>query len=354
MKRLVLGSLLATALVAAHPDHGHAGETLDDVTLAVVGSWSGLQLHKKFEKPFWTETITKASGGRVKINLTTFDQQGLKGAEVFRLLDKGLFDIGTTVADYTVQDAPELEGLDLPMLAPAAEKAWEVAKAYKPVLDEALAARFNAKLISVVSYPEQVVFCNTPISSLADLKGKKVRGSGRTTGEFVNALGAEGVTLAFSEVPTALQRGVVDCAITGSLSGYSAGWYEVSTHLYPLPVGGWDHVVTAMRLEIWDDLNKTTQDFLTKQGEAYENTVWTSAVERTREGIACLTGTGACSLGEAGKMTLVAPQEQDTVLANRILRESILPAWAGRVGPKWVTRWNETSGKVVGLSAASR
>jgi TRAP-type C4-dicarboxylate transport system substrate-binding protein len=352
VKKLMLASLMATALVSAGSISVATAEELNDITLSVVGSWSGLQLHKKYEKPFWTETIPKDSGGRIKVTLTTFDQQGLKGGEVFRLLEKGLFDVGATVADYTVSDAPELEGLDLPMLAPDATKAWEVAKAYKPVLDAALAKRFSAKLISVVPYPEQVVFCNTEISSLADLKGKKVRASGRTTAEFVNALGAEGVTLAFSEVPTALQRGVVDCAITGSLSGYSSGWHEVSSHLYPLPVGGWDHVVTAMRLDVWNGLNKTTQDFLTKEGEAYEAEVWTSAVERTRDGIACLTGNGECTLGEPGAMKLVETQQGDIELANQILRETILPAWSSRVDPEWVKRWNETNGKVVGITAA--
>jgi len=351
MKKLVLASLMTTALVSAGSISDATGEELDEVTLSVVGSWSALQLHKKFEQPFWLETIPKESGGRIKVTLTTFDQQGLKGGEVFRLLEKGLFDVGATVADYTVSDAPELEGLDLPMLAPDATIGWEVAKAYKPVLDEALAKRFDAKLISVVSYPEQVVFCNTEISSLGDLKGKKVRASGRTTGEFVAALGAEGVTLAFSEVPTALQRGVVDCAITGSLSGYSSGWHEVSSYLYPLPVGGWDHVVTAMRLDVWNDLNKATQDFLIKQGEAFEALVWTSAVERTRDGIACLTGNGECTLGDPGAMKLVETQQGDIELANQILRETILPAWSSRVDPEWVKRWNETSGKVVGIEA---
>lgn len=351
MKKLILASLMTTTLVTAGAVSDATGEELNDITLSVVGSWSALQLHKKFEVPFWTETIPNESGGRIKVTLTTFDQQGLKGGEVFRLLEKGLFDVGATVADYTVQDAPELEGLDLPMLAPDAKKGWEVAKAYKPVLDEALAKRFDAKLLSVVPYPEQVVFCNTEISGLGDLKGKKVRASGRTTGEFVNALGAEGVNLAFSEVPTALQRGVVDCAITGSLSGYSSGWHEVSSYLYSLPVGGWDHVVTAMRLDVWNGLNKATQDFLIKQNEAFEAKVWTSAVERTRDGIACLTGNGECTLGKPGAMKLVETQQGDIELANQILRETILPAWSSRVDPEWVKQWNETIGKVVGITA---
>jgi TRAP-type C4-dicarboxylate transport system substrate-binding protein len=52
-----------------------------------------------------------------------------------------------------------------------------------------------------------------------------------------------------------LQNGVVDCAVTGAGSGYSAGWWEVSTHLLPIPLGGWDSVVTAMNLDRWNSLS---------------------------------------------------------------------------------------------------
>jgi TRAP-type C4-dicarboxylate transport system substrate-binding protein len=48
-----------------------------------------------------------------------------------------------------------------------------------------------------------------------------------------------------------MQRGVVDGAVTGSLSGYSAGWGEVSSYVYPLPIGGWDYVIGTISLKTW-------------------------------------------------------------------------------------------------------
>ena len=66
-----------------------------------------------------------------------------------------------------------------------------------------------------------------------------MRGSGRMTTQFLEALGAEGVNIGFGEVPGSLERGVVDCAITGAGSGYSAGWWESATHLLVIPLGGW-------------------------------------------------------------------------------------------------------------------
>ncbi|MGF1529470.1 MAG: TRAP transporter substrate-binding protein [Candidatus Competibacterales bacterium] len=324
----------------------------DTVSFNYVGSWSGLGLFKEFEQPFWAEALPASSDGRIETQVTTFDQMGLKGGEVFRLLSRGVFDIGATVADYTVQDAPELEGLDLPMLAPEAEQAFQVAKAYKPVLDDALQQRFNAKLLAVVPYPSQMLFCNAPIESMADLDAKQIRASGRSTAEFVEALGAEGITMSFSEVPGALERGVVDCAITGSLSGYSAGWHEISTHLYPLPMGGWDHVVTAMNLDRWNELDAELQaQILSAVESQLETPVWRNAPAQTQAGVGCLTGTEACPYGEPGSMTPVVATEADFERARQVLQQTLLPNWAGRVDADWVARWNDTIGQVVDLQA---
>lgn len=343
---------VAAAGVAVVATASASAAELQDTDLTYVGSWSSLSLFKNFEKPFWGETLPDDSGGAITVQVSTFDQMGLAGAEVYRLLQKGVFDVGATVADYTVQDAPELEGLDMPMIAPDVQKAWDVAKAYKPVLDDALKERFNAKLVSVVPYPAQVVFCNTEISGLEDLKGKKIRASGRTTAEFLEAIGAEGITMAFNEVPGALERKVIDCAVTGSLSGYSSGWHEVSTHLYPLPVGGWDHVVTAVNLDKWESLDPAVRDFILREAEEkLETPVWEAAFDETKEGVACLTGKGDCARGEAGDMVLVEPTDADYAFAREKLEQDVLPAWAKRVSADWVTRWNETAGKVVGLTA---
>ena len=268
-------------------------------------------------------------------------------------MGRGVVEVGSTVAGYAVQDAPELEGLDMPMIAPDPELAWELAEAYKPVMADAMAERFEgAQLLAIVPYPSQMVFCNAELEGLDDLAGKSVRASGRTTAEFLEALGAEGITLDFSEVPGALQRGVVDCAVTGSLSGYSSGWHEVSTHLYPLPVGGWDHVVTAMSGEKWNSLSGDMQEWLLEEiATHYETPVWEDAARETEEGIACLTGQGECGRGDPGSMVLVEATEEDFARATRHLEETVIPSWAQRVDAEWVDRWNDTIGAATGITA---
>lgn len=317
--------------------------------LSVVGSWSSLPLHKQYEAPFWSETLPAA--GDFNVELTTHNQMSLGLGDIYPLLGQGVYDVAMTVADYAVADAPELEGLDVPLLALTADEARAMVDAARPMVSDIYRDRFNSHVLAIAPYPPQVVFCNAEISNLDDLKGLKVRASGRMTAKLLEALGAEGVNVSFSEVPGALQKGVVDCAVTGAGSGYSAGWWEVSTHLLPIPLGGWDSVVTAINLDKWNGMSDANKAVLTEQvASGFEAPAWASAQDALVNDIACLTGNGDCPSGDARSMTLVEVSDADFNRARDILTTEVLPEWAERAGGDWAQRWNDSVGKVVGVT----
>lgn len=319
--------------------------------IRVVGSWSSLSLFKNFEKPFWTETVPKELG--FKTSITSLSQVKLKGPAVLRGIEMGLFDVVYTCADYVVPDSPALAGLDLPALATDIETAHKVVDAYWQVMETALEKDFNVKLLSIIPYPAQVLFTTEKINGLSDLKGKKIRASGWTTSEFVSALGASGITLSFSEVPQALQRGIVSGAITGSLSGYSAGWGEVSDYVYPLPVGGWDYVIGTMSINTWNKLSQEEQAKLQRLVKDHMmEPAWQVTADETTQGLVCLSGKGDCNYGTPGKAIILPITEGDRKLAQDILVKNVLPAWAKKVDSQVVDSWNQGVGNVVGFKAS--
>ncbi|MDZ7761832.1 MAG: TRAP transporter substrate-binding protein [Desulfovermiculus sp.] len=337
---MVLGLMLATP-------QAYAAEK----QLRVVGSWSNLTMFRNLEKPFWTEVVPEATDGKIQASMTSLSQISQGGAAVLRQMDMGIFDVVHTVADYVVSDSPELSGLDMPVLAPDLEQAREVAEAFRPIMDKYLQQNFNVKLLSIVPYPAQVLFSRDEIKGLDDLKGKKIRGSGWSTSEFLSAAGAIGVTLSFDEVPQSLQRGVVDGAVTGSLSGYSAGWGEVTDYVYPLPIGGWDYVIGCISMKTWDSFTAEQQEELQELiRKELEEPGWNVTERETQEGIACLTG-GECPHGQSNDLEEVPVTESDIQKAQSLLVQKVLPAWADKVGPETTKEWNETIGEVVGLKA---
>ena len=210
-------------------------------------------------------------------------------------------------------------------------------------------AQSGIKVLGMSTYPAQVLFCNAEITGLASIKGKKVRTSSRTQAELIEALGGSSVTMAFGEVVPALQNKVVDCAITGSLSGYSAKWYEVSTHLYALPIN-WNQQIHAVNQKAWDKLNPGVQKLITDQFSNLVHDIWVAADKQTQEGYDCNSGAAACKQAVKGKMVLVQPTEADRAMLKKVLSESVLPKWAARCSAQCVADFNASVGSIVDVS----
>ncbi len=350
MKHLFLSTIAAGMLLSGTA--ALAQEKVADLPktqLTVVGGLSNLTAYQNFEQPFWTKTVPELSDGKVTATIKGFNEMGLKGPEVLRLIGQGVIPFGTATLAYFASDNPINEAIDLAGLAPTVKIAHEVTDAFAPVYKK-FYEKNNIKVLGFSTYPAQVLFCNAKIESLADIKGKKVRTSSRTTAEFVQALGGTSVTIPFGEVVPALQNGVVDCGITGSMSGYSAKWYEVSTHLYALPIN-WNQQIHAANLAEWNKLDPKVQDFLQKNITVMTEKIWEAAGKETQEGYDCNTGAAACPLPVKGKMKLVEPTDADRALLKKITAETVVPKWAARCSAQCVKDFNETIGKVVGITA---
>lgn len=350
MKKLIISTLTASAMVLS--SSVAAQEIVADLPstkVQVVGALSNLTLYQNFEHPFWTKTVPKYSNGQITVNIKGFNEMGLKGPEMMRLIGQGVIPIGTSTLAYFASDNPINEAIDLAGLAPTANLAREVTDAYTPAY-KAFYDQRNVHVLGFSSYPAQVLFCNADITSLESIKGKKVRTSSRTQAELIQALDGHSVTLPFGEVVPALQNGVVDCAITGSMSGYSAKWYEVSTHLYALPIN-WNQQIHAANKTFWNKLDPKVQDFLQTNIDVMLEQIWDSSAAETQEGFDCNTGSSACIQPVKGNMKLVEPTETDLILLKKTLTETIIPKWAARCSEQCVVDFNNTIGQVVGVTA---
>ncbi len=350
MKRLATASLAAAALTVLAPVGAQEKvEGLPKTEVQVAGGLSNLTLYQQHERPFWTETVPELSNGQVTASIKGFNEMGLKGPEMLRLMSQGVIPIGTSTLAYFASDNPINEAIDLAGLAPTMEAAREITEAYTPAYEK-FYDKQNIKVLGFSSYPAQVLFCNAEINSLADLRGKKVRTSSRTQAEFVEAFGAGSVTIPFGEVVPALQNGVVDCAITGSMSGYSAKWYEVSTLLLALPIN-WNQQIHAANKAYWNKLDPKVQEFLQTNLDVMFANIWEAAGKETQEGYDCNTGAEACPHDVKGSMKLVVPSEADQQQLKKMLEDTILPKWAARCSDECVSDFNDTIAKVVGVEA---
>ncbi len=350
MNRL-LALICATVLVTRALAPSAVAQDLPKRQFKVVGTWSNLTNWQKGESPLWAKDLPAASNNAITAQIQSMSDLGLKGTEVMRMLRLGLFDFAHTLPIYVAEDAA-LEGVDLAGTSRDFATARKVTEVYAPLLADGMAKNYGAKVLAWNTFPAQMLYCNKPIASLADVKGKKVRVQGVSQGDLIAGLGGTGVTIPFAEVVPALQRGTVDCGITGTMPAYKGGWHEVTTHVVPLPLG-FTIANLVVSLKTWDSLDAPTKAFLEKQAAAWSDRAWKLIEDENAMGLICTTGQGGtCSEGKPGKLTAVMPSDADKAMLDKATQESVLARWAKRCGTACVTAWNDSVGKVVKLTAA--
>jgi TRAP-type C4-dicarboxylate transport system substrate-binding protein len=322
---------------------------IQDLSIKFIGQSSIESNSSLLEKPFFTK-MTEKSGNKIKVDLQPFNTLGLSGAEILRLMKGGTLEWASNGLTFLSGDRPEFEGCDLAGITTTIEAAYKACSEYKPVLAKLMADNWNVKLLALYGNPPQVVWCRSPIKGLADLRGKKIRVFNKTLTDFAEGVGGSGVTIPFAEVVPALQRGVADCAVTGTFNGNIAGWPEVAPHILGVYLG-WALQYAAVNLDVWKKLNPDTQKFLEEQFNELEKDSWTRVtVLTTREGVTCNTG-GDCTMGKKASITFINPTADDEKERLRIMRETVVPRWAKRCGSKCAAEWNATVGKAVNLQA---
>ena len=249
--RLALAAFAVASFLAAGPAVAQTLPPGPAVNITMVTQLSpSIPQYTRVDIPMLREGISAKSGGRIKVTLASWPERSLNGPELLRVIRSGQIDIGAPALPTVAGDVPMLEMSDLAGLNPSHAQSRKVIDAVLPEVNKEL-ERFGVRIIATFPYPAQVFFCREPVTSLADLKGRRIRTAGGSSNDFVQAIGAQPTAIGFPEVYGALERGVVDCAITGTATGNGARWYEVTSHMYALPVS-WGNSAYVANLYWWN------------------------------------------------------------------------------------------------------
>ncbi len=321
------------------------------ISLKIVGGLASVSQYERLERPFWEQRIATLSNGRITAEIHAYDRSGLPGSEMLQLMRLGVVPFGTALLAVAAGDEPELNVVDLPALNPDMQTLRKTVAAYRPRLQEILRARFGVELLAIYSYPAQVVFCAKPLTGLRDLAGRKVRTSSVGQSEMMTALGAIPVITPFAETVTAIRTGVVDCAITGTLSGNEIGLSEVTNYIDPMAIS-WGLSFFGANSAAWEALPPDLQVLLRDAIAKLEQDIWAAADRETADGVACDTGASTCPAGHRpSQMKLVPVTAEDEATRRRLLIESVLPGWIQRCGADCGRLWNQNLAPVLGITA---
>jgi TRAP-type C4-dicarboxylate transport system substrate-binding protein len=335
----------AAALVAAAPAAAQS-----PTTMRVAGNFSSNTKHvDSIEKPFFT-ALPKLTDIPLAINYNPMDVVNVQAADALRLLRSGTFDVMSVQIGMASRDDPFFEGIDLIGVSTNMKDLRRAVDAYREAFDQRLQQRFNAKVMTLWPFGPQVFYCNKPIKSLDDIKGLKVRSFTPSMAALIQYLGGTPVTLQFSEVYPALQRGVADCGVTSPTSGNTGKWPEVTSFFLPLSVSG-SVQGHFMNLNYWKRFTPEQQQKLSAAFRKMEDEMWDLAERVNEDASNCNVGREPCKQGVKFTMTAVPVTPQDEQKIKTAVTAAVLPLWkqtCNRVDPKCAEAWNATVGKARG------
>ena len=347
MHRSISATLLALSLLL--PVTSQA-QTYDQKQFNVVGTFNFLTNYPQLEKPFFTELLPQLSGGKLTANMKAYNELNLKGPEMLRLLKQGVFDFAFAIPIFVEDGGAVIEAIDIAGVSRNFQMARDITELWMPEMQKVMKDKHNALIIGTNTYPEQGLYCRGDVKSVDDVKGKKVRVQGTSQSELISAFGGTGVTIMFGEVVPALEKGVVDCGITGTMPAYKAKWPEVTNSVLRLPLG-YTTGFLAVNLTMWNKLSPDTRKLIQTESDKLTDRSWKLIESETEDGIRCTTGTGNCPVGPPGKLKLNQPGEADYKARDKALNDLVLKSWAKRCGAECAAKWTEVIGKKYGLVA---
>jgi TRAP-type transport system periplasmic protein len=233
----ILISLLATALVAFPAAAQQQKPVTWNYSPNAPGS-AGSAYSTYTHRPF-AEIFAKDTDGRLRLNV----HEGLiPGHKVMDAVLDRTVDMGTQIVLFRAEMAL-LNFVALPFIP--LNKLPDMRAELRPIFREQVSEVHGAVLLGYGYWAQQRLITRHPIRTIADLKGYRIRVHNNELLGMMRAAGANPVFLPMAEAYPALQRGVVDGAVSSLEGIYGNKFHEVVKYVSNWPLGLGSYVWVA-------------------------------------------------------------------------------------------------------------
>ena len=222
---LGMGLILAVASASFQQDSigkhlvplAHASEPIK----IVFACWEGPEGSHGRTVGQWAKELEKRSGGRVKVEVAYGGAMG-PTPEHYHLAATGVADAAEVGLPFTPGQFPMSEVMEMPINGHGL-KAEDLSVVFYKLYEKGyLKKDFKDVVVLWVSTinPYDFQMRNVPVRRVKDLKGKKIRVTGKIHTEIAKLLGAIPVGMPGTEIYGALEKGITD----GVFTDWSAVW----------------------------------------------------------------------------------------------------------------------------------
>ncbi|TKB09599.1 TRAP transporter substrate-binding protein [Desulforhopalus sp. IMCC35007] len=186
-----------------------------------------------------------------------------KGPAHYEIVKNGMSDIGYFTATWTPGKFPLADALSMAMWIDGKDKATAIGNelyAASPALQKEFE---DVHLLELNGCIQAFLWTRKPVTSLADLKGLKIRTPGGMQTRYIRNLGAEPVFMPLGDVYTSLDTGAIDGLVTCPPLVLAFKLYEVVKHGVVATFGCVTEGV-VMNKKKWNQLDSEKQAVITK------------------------------------------------------------------------------------------
>ncbi len=230
----------------------------------------------------FAKEVSRNSKGSLEVKIFPDGQLGTE-REVLELLQIGSIAMTKVSAATMANFAPEYKVLGVPYLFRDKDHLFRVLES--DIGDKILESGSDFLLRGLCFYDagsRSFYTKNKPVNTPDDLKGLKIRVMNHQLSvEMVNALGGSATPMAYGELYTALQQGVVDGAENNPPSFFSSGHYEVCKY-YTLDEHSSIPDVIAIGTPFWNtltDKEKNIMNTAAKSSVVAQKKLWKKNVD---------------------------------------------------------------------------
>ena len=228
-----------------------------------------------------TDLVESRSDGRIRIEVYPSEQLGDE-RELLELLQLGAVSLAKVGGSVLENFHPPVGVFNLPYLFQDEESFWQILEG--EIGQDLLHALESCGLKGLCYYDSgsrSFYSRDRPITSPDILKGMKIRVTNSATAiEMIRQMGGSATPIAFGELYSALQQGIVDGAENNPPSFYTSRHFEVCRY-YVLDEHTRVPDFLLMSLEVWKSLPSPVQEIVlqaAKDSVLYQREAWDRSV----------------------------------------------------------------------------
>lgn len=218
----------------------------------------------------YPDLVKQATNGRLEIKIFFPGEHPYKGSEIMTAIRDQRCQMGDIEGAYYAGIEPVLALTGTPMVAGSAESMYAMHDALlkEGILDKVY-SKYNLFETACWTWWGPSISAKALINNKTSLKGQKIRVPTKQHADVVSWIGGSPVTISWSEVYTALQRGVIDGAMGALAAQRDSKWTEVCPYMTRLAEAiGMD--VIAINKEAFNQLPPEVQKGLLEATKEFE------------------------------------------------------------------------------------